>query len=99
MRVHRKPLMIGCCGESQSCNPRCILLDGRPLDKGGTVALSFDAREWVKEWEKAIAANPAIPTDKETMVTWFANALMAGYDRRSGEVERLCDEIQVEAAS
>jgi len=58
------------------------------------MALSFDAREWAEEWEKTITANPAIPTDKETMVTWFANALMAGYDRRSGEVEQLRDEIR-----
>ena len=46
-----------------------------------------DASIWAKEWLKIIAKNPAIPTDEGTMIAWFANAIMAGYDagREAGE--------------
>lgn len=36
---------------------------------------SFDARDWAKAFCKL---NPSM--DEETMITWFANALMRGYD-------------------
>ncbi len=41
---------------------------------------TMDAREWAQEWMATIAENPSIPHDYETMVGWFANAIMAGYD-------------------
>jgi hypothetical protein len=41
---------------------------------------SFEARFWAKEFVKYVKETPSIPTDEETMTTWFANALMAGYD-------------------
>ena len=40
----------------------------------------FDARVWAREWIERIKVNPAIPTDEECMVGWFANAIMSGYD-------------------
>ncbi len=46
---------------------------------------TFDARAWAKEWLKTIKANPAIPTDESTMIEWFANAIMAGYDHAQRE--------------
>ena len=41
---------------------------------------NIDARVWADEWLRVIAENPTIPTDRETMQGWFANAIMAGYD-------------------
>ncbi len=41
---------------------------------------TFDARIWVQEWLKTIKEHPDIPTDEGTMLGWFANAIMAGYD-------------------
>lgn len=41
---------------------------------------SIDARDWAKEWLETIAKRPGIPTDEATMISWFANAIMAGYD-------------------
>lgn len=40
----------------------------------------MNAEVWAEEWLKTIAEHPSIPTDKATMVAWFANALMSGYD-------------------
>jgi len=40
----------------------------------------FSAKVWVDEWMKTISKNPSIPTDRGTMLGWFANAIMAGYD-------------------
>ena len=41
---------------------------------------SFDARDWAKAFCKL---NPSM--DEELMVTWFANALMRGYDERTAQ--------------
>ena len=41
---------------------------------------TIDAQVWAKEWAKHIAEHPGIPTDEATMIGWFANAIMAGYD-------------------
>lgn len=41
---------------------------------------SPNAHDWVREWQKTIAENPDIPADTETMIGWFANAIMAGHD-------------------
>jgi len=41
---------------------------------------SFDARDWAKAFVEYVKANPSIATDEETMVGWFANAIMRGYD-------------------
>lgn len=48
-----------------------------------------DAQIWAKRWLEIIAENPGIPTDEGTMIGWFANAIMAGYDQgRSYEQKR-----------
>lgn len=39
-----------------------------------------DAQEWTKEWLKAVKERPEIAGDEGTMLAWFANAIMAGYD-------------------
>jgi hypothetical protein len=35
---------------------------------------------WAAEWLKTISKTPSIATDEGTMIGWFANAIMAGYD-------------------
>ena len=44
------------------------------------LAGEFDAQKWVDEWMRAIKEYPSMPTHRETMFGWFANAIMAGYD-------------------
>lgn len=41
---------------------------------------SFDAREWAKAFVQHVKENPSIATDEATMIGWFSNALMRGYD-------------------
>lgn len=41
----------------------------------------MDAQIWVEHWLKTIQENPKIPTDEGTMLGWFANAIMTGYDK------------------
>ncbi len=47
----------------------------------------FDAAVWAEEWLKTIKEKPEIATDYGTMIGWFANAIMAGYDRAYQEME------------
>lgn len=42
--------------------------------------LSFDAVNWAKAFVCIVEQTPNIATDEEAMTTWFANALMAGFD-------------------
>jgi len=41
----------------------------------------FDARIWAKEFVKTVKNKPEIATDEDTMIGWFANAIMAGFDK------------------
>ena len=51
---------------------------------------TMDAQIWTREWMKTITEHPGIPTDEGTMLGWFANAIMAGWDEamRRQEKER-----------
>ena len=53
-----------------------------------------DATIWADEWLKTITDHPGIPTEKGTMVTWFACAIEAGYDagRKAGEAVQFSGE-------
>ena len=42
-----------------------------------------DARVWAYYFAAVKARNPDIADDVETMTTWFANAIMAGFDAYS----------------
>lgn len=55
--------------------------DTRPLPH------NVDARVWAREWLRTIEQNPQVPTDHDTMVTWFSNAIMAGYDDAMRKVQ------------
>lgn len=50
----------------------------------------FDARVWASEFVRIVKENPNIALDEGTMIGWFANAIMAGYDhanRRNNELD------------
>lgn len=47
----------------------------------------FDARVWTQEWLRIIKENPSIPMDEGTMLGWFANAIVSGYDHAKRESE------------
>jgi len=48
---------------------------------------SFDAQDWAKAFIKAATENKWLDKiDEEIMVTWFANALMRGYDEGTARV-------------
>ncbi len=51
-------------------------MDTNPLKLIGET----DATVWAKSWLEIISENPGIPTDEGAMISWFANAIMAGYD-------------------
>ena len=48
---------------------------------------TMDAKIWTEKWMEHITDHPEIPTDFDTMVGWFSNAIMAGYDQ--GQRDRL----------
>jgi hypothetical protein len=44
---------------------------------------SFDAAVWAKSFVDHVAQHPSIPTDEETMLAWFASAIMRGWDEHA----------------
>lgn len=63
----------------EDCGPK-----GPPSQQGSIDPLSmvgeFDAYRWADFWLQTLAEYPDIATDRDTMMGWFANAIMAGYD-------------------
>ncbi len=49
---------------------------------------NFDAKIWAEEFVKIVKKKPSIAIDEGTMIGWFANAIMAGYDYAKKEKER-----------
>lgn len=49
---------------------------------------SMNAREWAHAFVTYVKQNPGIPTDEETMVGWFANAIMRGWDERGQLIKK-----------
>jgi hypothetical protein len=44
---------------------------------------SFDARDWARAFVEHVTAQPTIATDEGTLIAWFANALMRGWDEHA----------------
>lgn len=63
------------------------LISAPRLREGHEILQSFDARDWAKDFVAHAKALPGLATDEETMATWFANALMRGYDERSRKAD------------
>ena len=58
-----------------------VKISGKPrLAPGYEILQSFDARDWARHFVNHVRVNPSIATDEGTMVSWFANALMRGFD-------------------
>jgi hypothetical protein len=51
------------------------------------LANTMDPQVWVDEWMETIKTHPEIPQDPDTMLGWFANAIMVGYDQAKRESE------------
>lgn len=49
---------------------------------------TFDGQAWAKEFIRHVKTAPEIATDEGTMIGWFANAIMVGYDRAKQEVNK-----------
>ena len=49
---------------------------------------NFDAQVWADAWLETLASNIDIATDRATMIGWFANAIMAGYDHAKNEITK-----------
>ena len=53
---------------------------------------TMDAQVWAEEFIKKVEEHPDIPLDRGTMIGWFANAVMAGYDKAIQQGEALTTE-------
>jgi len=41
---------------------------------------TVDAKVWAEKWAEALERNPAMAADRGTVLAWFANSIMAGFD-------------------
>jgi hypothetical protein len=48
---------------------------------------TMDAKVWAAEFVKTFLNNPCIAADEGTMIGWFANAIMAGFDEANRRTE------------
>ena len=55
---------------------------------------SFDARDWAAAFVERSRKDATFATDEGTMLAWFANALMRGYDEHA---RRYPDEASADA--
>jgi len=46
-----------------------------------------DAKVWAEEFVKLLKEKPSIEIDEGLMIGWFANAIMAGYDKGHRDAE------------
>lgn len=51
----------------------------------------FDAQVWAKTFVKTVKAQPLVALDEDTMLGWFASAIMAGYDRAAAVVSAVSE--------
>ena len=49
---------------------------------------TMDAQVWADEWLRTLKAHPGIAHDRATMIGWFANAIMAGWDTACSRMNR-----------
>lgn len=62
-----------------------------PKERSDWPSPSFDARDWAEAFCKR---NPAV--DEETMLGWFANALMRGFDEHASRIGKLDLDVRCE---
>jgi len=49
---------------------------------------SFDARDWAEEFVSMVKNKPEIATDEETMIGWFSNSIMRGWDEHGSRTAK-----------
>ena len=47
-----------------------------------------DGLAWAREFIQTVTAKPSLATDEGTMHSWFANAIMCGWDRAVGHMDQ-----------
>lgn len=78
----------GCPAQPPAADPAAPKTSGEMSGKTSSPLGSFDARVWAKEFMRCNNGlsgpfvSSHVQVDEETMVGWFANALMRGYDER-----------------
>ena len=84
----------GCPAQPPAADPAAPKTSGEMSGKTSSPLGSFDARVWAKEFMRCNNGlsgpfvSSHVQVDKETMVGWFANALMRGYDEHRWKTER-----------
>lgn len=63
-------------------------------EKVSKLPRSFDARDWASEWLEIVTKNPSIPFDEGTMIGWFSNALMCGYDEHERRYRKKMERME-----
>ena len=48
----------------------------------------FDAKDWAEEFVRMVKIKPEIATDVGTMIAWFSNTIMAGWDKAMSEEQK-----------
>lgn len=70
----------------------CRPVKPQSLPEATDILKSFDARDWAKHFVQLVKAKPSIATDPETMTSWFANALMRGFDEGDRQSHKWYDQ-------
>lgn len=60
-----------------------------PLDNPDEAFGTMDAEKWADGFMTCVLGNPSIPYDKGTLIGYFANAIMKGYDSAVAKHEAL----------
>ncbi len=50
-------------------------------DKNNNLINCIDSLQWAEQFINTVNKNPDLVTDLYTLNAWFANAIMAGYDK------------------
>jgi hypothetical protein len=93
-RLHSSLRVFGNVNDTYVQNVEIIAVDvvksGEDFDTKFTE--SFDARDWATAFVERARRDPLFTTDEGTMIGWFANALMRGYEehgRRLSECQKV----------
>lgn len=57
--------------------------------ESGEFPHTMDARVWANKWLETVKNKPEIAHDEATMIGWFANAIMAGYDTANSRIREM----------
>ncbi len=63
-------------------------IDALPQERPDWPLPSFDARDWAAAFGKVAVELGYSDMDGAWLTTWFANALMRGYDERDSQIQR-----------